>query len=76
MFRHNQNFWTNPFKVPRMSAIASLAAAEVVWRVDLGFRGAGAKCKVLREPRSGESWRHPRKVGVKTLSHGAGGFEY
>lgn len=52
MFRYNQNFWTNPSKVLRMSAIAGLGA-RVVWRVDLKFRGAGTKYKVLRELRSG-----------------------
>lgn len=71
-FRYNQNFWTNPFKVLRMSAIAGLRA-RVVWREDLGFRGAGTKYKVLRELRSGQSWRHPGTVGTRTLSHRAGG---
>lgn len=41
----------NPFKVLRMSAIAGLGA-RIVWRVDLGFRGAGTKYKVLWELRS------------------------
>lgn len=77
MFRYNQNFWTNPLKVLRMSAVAR-PAAGVVWRVDLAFRGAGTvsgasgaaeriELETSKESRREDSVTRGRRVRVLEL---------